>query len=393
MIAAVRVLFSCSIGDGHLLPLVPLAEAFAARGDEVAFATAEAYRERVEASGFTLLRAGYEPAELEELHAPYRAKLEELPFGERRPWAFTWRFGLLSAPAKLPDLLDAAAQWQPDLVVHESADLAAPIVAAAGGIPSAHHGFGRIIPREILELAGRETEALWRTAGVEPEPFAGVYRGAFVDICPPRIQGEAPPAGVRVEPSQPCPPPRNGPKPAWLAELPDRPIVYVTLGTVFNAPEKFRAVLTALAELDCNVVATIGSNRDPSVLGPLPANAVVRQYVPQAEILPHVAVAVGHGGSGSTLGALAHGVPLLLLPAGADQFENAAACRDAGVARVLLPDALDVDGIRAAVEALLSDPSYRAAAEEVAAEIAARPSAPEVAAALSDGAPATRPRS
>ena len=60
---------------------------------------------------------------------------------------------------------------------------------------------------------------------------------------------------------------------------------------------------------------------------------IVERYVPQADVLPLCDVAVGHGGSGSTLGALAHGLPMLLLPHGADQFENAQACAALGVAR------------------------------------------------------------
>jgi UDP:flavonoid glycosyltransferase YjiC (YdhE family) len=388
-----RVLFSCSVGDGHYLPLVPLAQAFRARGATVAFATAATYRDRVESSGFTLLAAGLEPGEVEARFAPDRAELERLPFDERRPWAFTWRFGRLIAPTKLPELLRGIEEWRPDLVVHESADLAAPIAAAAAGVPSVHHSFGRVVPRDILALAARETEPLWRALGLDPEPLCGVYRGGYVDICPPSIQGEAPPDGVPVQPLQPCAPPQDGPPPVWLGRLLDRPIVYATLGTIYNALDTFRVVLAALTDVDCNVVATIGRNRDPAQLEPLPANAVVHRYVPQAELLPHCAVAIGHGGSGSTLGALAHGVPMLLLPSGADQFENAQACAAAGVARVLRPDGLEPAAIRDAVTELLREPSYRAAAERVAAEIARLPSAADLAATLSGGAPAIRPRS
>ena len=348
-----RVLFSCSVGDGHLLPLVPLARAFADRGDDVAFTTAAFYRDRVEADGFRLLPAGLEPAELEALYAPYRERLLELPYGERRPYAFSWRFGRLSAPAKLPALIDAVAAWAPDLVVHEAADLAAPIAAAAAGIASVHHGFGRTVPVAVFESATRETDPLWAAHGLKPEPLGGVYRGTYVAICPPAIQGELPPDGVRVERLRPCPLPSPGAAPGRLAGLPDRPTVYVTLGTVVNTVERFRVVLDGLAELDCNVVATIGRNRDPSALEPVPANAIVQQYVPQAELLPHCGVVVAHGGSGSTLGALAHGVPMLLLPTAADQFENALACRAAGVARVLLPDAVDAAAVRTEVDALL----------------------------------------
>jgi UDP:flavonoid glycosyltransferase YjiC (YdhE family) len=82
---------------------------------------------------------------------------------------------------------------------------------------------------------------------------------------------------------------------------------------------------------------------------------------------------VSHGGSGSVLGALAHGLPMLLLPLGADQPLNAARCAALGAARVL--DALTATPaeIRGAVSALLEDPAPRAAAERLRDEIAALP--------------------
>jgi MGT family glycosyltransferase len=178
-----------------------------------------------------------------------------------------------------------------------------------------------------------------------------------------------------------------------IGQLPDRQAVYVTLGTVFNAIAMFRIVLDALADLDCNVVVTIGRNNAPEELAPIPANAIVERYIPQADLLPYCTVAVGHGGAGSTLGALAHGVPLLFLPQAADQFANAEACLGAGAARVLRPDRLSVETVRAEVTTLLNDPSYGTAARAVAAEIASMPTPAEVAERLTNGASATRPPS
>jgi UDP:flavonoid glycosyltransferase YjiC (YdhE family) len=388
-----KVLFACTAADGHFLPLVPLARAFAARGDDVVFATSSFYAERVESTGFASLPAGLTVDELNRRFAPYRAKLEELPFDERRHFAFSWRFGRISAAAKFAELLGVATDWQPDLIVHESADLAAPIVAAALDVPSAHHSFGRTIPRAVLELAARETETLWRDAGLEQDALGGVYRGVYVNNWPSSLEDEPAPPGVRVEPIRPTSPTASAGPHALVAQLPDRPTVYVTLGTVFNDIATFRIVLEALADFDCNVVVTVGRNNDPKELAPIPANAIVERYIPQADLLPYCTVAVGHGGAGSTLGALAHGVPLLFLPQAADQFANAEACRAADVARVVRPDRLSVQTVRAEITALLDDPSYATAARAVAAEIASMPAPAEVAERLTNGASATRPPS
>lgn len=375
-----RVLFGTTAGHGHLLPLLPLAQAFADAGHDVAFAAAESYRARIEAAGHELLPVGLDLAEVEARFGPYRKRLfAEIPPLERRPFAFRTLFGLVQAPGRLDGLRAAASEWRPDLIVHESGDLAAPIVAALLDIRSAQHAFGRLVPRNAWEAAAEDTAVLWRSVGLEPEPLCGAFRGDYLDVVPESFQADPLPGGVRRLPIRPTFPvdPREQPPP-WLEGLPDRPLVYVTLGTVLNDLERFQLLLGALADLDCTVIATVGRDNDPAALAPLPDNAIVEQYVSQSFILPRADAVVAHGGSGSTLAALAHGLPTLLLPGGADQFDNAGQARSLGVARMLMPDELTADAAREAVVALLEEPSYRSAAQRLAAEIAAMPSPDEV---------------
>lgn len=364
---------------GHFHPLVPLARAFGDAGHDVAFATSASFADRVASAGFELLPAGMDEDELERRHAPYRRQAREIPPDRRRPFAFTSRFALIEAPAKLAALRELVEAWEPDLLVHEAADLAAPIAAASAGVPRANHSFGRIIPRPCLERAAVETERLWNEAGLEAEPLCGSYAGPYVDICPPSFQSEPLPAGSRVQALRPLfPPPRDERPPAWLERLPDRPTVYVTLGTVHNDLAVFRVVLDALADLDCNVVATLGRDNDPTALEPVPSNATVERYVPQSFLLPRCSAVVAHGGSGSILATFAEGLPTLLVPQGADQFDNAGRCAALGAGRVLMPDDLTPEAVRDALLALLEEPSYRASAARLAAEIAALPPPEEV---------------
>ena len=108
-----RVLFSCSASEGHFLPLVPLARAFAERGDDVVFATAAGFAARVGDLGFDVLPAGLDNGQLNEQYAPFRARLAEIPFDDRRPYALTWRFAELDAPAKLDELHARATAGRP----------------------------------------------------------------------------------------------------------------------------------------------------------------------------------------------------------------------------------------------------------------------------------------
>src|SRR6185503_13419353 len=125
--------------------------------------------------------------------------------------------------------------------------------------------------------------------------------------------------------------PGSEPLPSWLAEADDRPLVYVTFGTVFNRDVALLArVVGALALLPVRVVVTVGPGGDPDALGPQPHHVHVARYLPQDEILPLCAAVVSHGGSGTFLAALAAARPQLCLPQAADQFLNAAALERSG---------------------------------------------------------------
>lgn len=370
-----RVLFSCVGGDGHFHPLVPLARAFADNGHEVAFASAPSQRERAESAGFLFHAAGIEPGERHARAGARHAEIFTLPPDERRAFIYPLLFGSIDAPAKLDELRSIVETWTPDLVVHDSCDLAAPLVAAERELPSVHHSFGRMVPPAIIAAAGPVTEPMWRTAGLAPDPYAGMFRGIYVDIAPPSFQTETVPAGVRVERlrSASLDAPSTERAPDWLAHLPEQPTVYVTLGTVHNELSVFRLLLEAFADVDCNVIATVGRHKDPAELGPIPDNARVERYISQALVLPHAAVVATHGGSGSTLAALAHGLPILFVPQAADQFENAAQVQALGAGLQLVPDELTVPAARSALESLLSEASYQERAQQIAAEIAAMP--------------------
>ena len=118
---------------------------------------------------------------------------------------------------------------------------------------------------------------------------------------------------------------------------------------------------------------------------------VKRDAQPQASLLPHCDLVVSHGGSGSVLGALSHGLPSVLIPMGADQPLNGERCARLGVARVL--DAFDVSPVevREAATSVLEDPGYRSNAERLRAEIAALPDPAEAVKLLEGLCQARRP--
>ena len=350
---------------------MPLAHAFAEAGHEVAFTTSPYFQEHVEAAGFSFLPAGIDHAERWARFEPFQAEHLALPLEERRAFLFPHMFGTIEAPAKIEELRELVRAWQPELIVHDSADLAAPVAAEEAGVPSVNHSFGRLVPVDVVAAAAS-------AAGLSTDPLGGMFRGVYVDIAPPSFQTEALPAGARFERLRPVPvePPATERAPEWLDRLPDRPTVYVTLGTVFNDLSVFRVLLDALADVECNVIATVGPRSDPGELAPIPENAHVERYISQSLVLPLASVAVAHGGAGSTLAALAHGLPMLVVPQGADQFENAQQCVAIGVGKLLLPHELTAQAAREAVVSLLEEDQHRESARRIAQEISAMPEPP-----------------
>lgn len=154
-----------------------------------------------------------------------------------------------------------------------------------------------------------------------------------------------------------------------------RPTVYVTLGTIFNAAsgDLFERILAGLGDLDVDVVATVGRGTDPADLGPQPAHVRVERFLPQDEVLPYADLVVSHGGSGSLMATLAHGLPSLLLPLGADQPHNATRAAELNVAATLDPATVRPEEVGALARAVLADRAMRARCEAVADEMRALP--------------------
>jgi len=76
----------------------------------------------------------------------------------------------------------------------------------------------------------------------------------------------------------------------------------------------------------------LGRNNDPADYGPLPSNVRIERYIPQTLVFSRCDLLVCHAGSGSVMAAMTHGLPLVLVPIGADQPPNARRCADLGVA-------------------------------------------------------------
>jgi MGT family glycosyltransferase len=167
--------------------------------------------------------------------------------------------------------------------------------------------------------------------------------------------------------------------PAWVDALPNRPLVYATMGTVFNRmPGVLEAIVAGLRDEPLTLIVTTGRDRDPAEFGPQPAHVHIERYVPQSLLFPRCDLIVTHGGTGTVLTALDHGLPMVLIPIAADQPDNARRCEALGVAQVVSPAERTPEAIRLAVRTVVADAGYRRTAQRLRDEMARLPGPEQV---------------
>jgi UDP:flavonoid glycosyltransferase YjiC (YdhE family) len=281
-------------------------------------------------------------------------------------------FGEIATADMIDDVLACGRELDPDVVLFETYALAGPLAADVLGVPAVHHLISPMLAHEVLELANDAVSPLWRSFERDAPGHAGVYRGVTIEITPPSLEAQTVPSGERLA-MRPTPRPAREPAPS------NPPLVYVTLGTAFANVDIFRVALAGLAAEPVEVLVTVGADQDPAALAPVPANARVERFIPQADLLPRCSAVVHHGGSGTMFGSLAHGLPQVVVPQGADNFINGALIARAGAGLTVGPGEVAPESLRVAVRSVLGEPSYAIAARRIAAEIVALPSPAEVA--------------
>ena len=302
---ALRVLFTTQPGLGHLFPLLPVADGLRSRGHEVAFAASASFGRDVAAAGHTHFAAGLDwtTADMAS-HFPEIASVAPGP--ERYVVARTVVFAGRTAVDAVPDLLAATERWRPDLIVNEAAEYGGAVCAELHGLPHAvvrtDSGSSSYADRHVVNDALSGTR---RHFGLAPDPDVETpFRYLQLSFAPPGLD-ERPQDGAptchRLRPI-PTRTSENSTGPAWLngdGTRGDRPLVYVTLGTVYNSPTLLATILDGLAAEPLDLLVTIGPRADPEQLGPLPSNVRLARWVPQDEVLPHCDAVITHGGYGT----------------------------------------------------------------------------------------------
>ena len=375
-----RLIFSFQPSTAHVNLYLPTVRALAERGHEVLVVTADCFVDRVERAGVSAIAGGLDWTD-HDMNERW-PDFAQVPRDQVAAFFIGTICASRLAPAMAASLDEIIEAFSPDLIVRDVTEFGAVIAAERRGLPTASMGFG-------------PTPGPTRHLGLVAEPLSPMRPGA---AGPPDLMGlvalHFAPESFMADPAQLDdrvhlfrPDVFDGTTPASGAidlgsRSGERPLVYVSLGTVFSTPELFQPILDGLADLAVDVVATTG-RFSPDELD-VPGNAIVERYLPNSQLLPAVDLVVAHGGYTTVMGILGAGKPMVLIPFTADHPANARRCEAMGVAHVLHPDDLMPTTVRAIVANSLADPTCAANAQVVATELAAMPG-PDEAAQLIEG--------
>lgn len=356
---------------GHINPTLPVVAELVRRGHSVTYHTTPAYAEEIAATGARVLLYSGDEAPLAGPPTPVTV-MEQLA---------------RTAVTVLPGVLADLRGTRPELIVHDSLCLWGPVAARELGVPAASSfttfAFNRHVPSPT-----HGSWALLAEAAVRPRNAGGYLKSRWelrrrhdtqavplIDLANIRqplnlvyTSRAFHPDADSFDQSYRFVGPSVGARPADSSFPLDRlrdPVLYASLGTVFKAdPRLLRGFADALAPLAGTVVVSTGQT-DPAALGPLPANVIAQRSVPQPDVLARAALFVTHGGVNSVNEALYAGVPMLVVPQGADQLLVASRIVELEAGLSIRTEDVDVEAVRTLAQRLLDEPRFGAAASSL----------------------------
>lgn len=336
------ILFATWDGGGNLPPALAIATELAARGHEVRFVGHRAQAERVRDAGVDF--------------APYASARD---FDATAGPSLPQLLGTFSDRAQGRDVLAELSGRPADLVVVDCYLFGVMQALRTAGTPYVvlEHSFDGNLRRDL----GGPLALLLRLRGVHPRALVDSGRAVLVPTLA-ALDTDASPGVVHT-----------GPVVSGIQARASEPTVLVSLSTFRfkGLVDTWQRVLDAVDGLPARVIATTGPAVDPAELR-IPTGVEVHRWLPHADVLPQVSVVVGHGGHGTTMTALAHGLPLLVLPVEAktDQPFIGRTVEHVGAGRTLSRRSSPAR-IRAALQELLADGPHRAVAARLGEQIRA----------------------
>ena len=370
-----RVLVINAGSEGHINPTLGVVQELIRRGEEVVYFLSEPFRDLVEPTGAKVIT------------------LDNVKFikafiaGGRSPWA---RVGglLRTADIVIPSLLQQIGEERFDYMIHDSMFGCGRLLAQIINLPainsctsfaSQQNDFDKLqdrltqqFPAEVNDQAIQEFQQLVHKVQTEysvqihsayevfcnPAPMTLVYTSKLFQPDGGSFDETYKFVGPSIVP--------RSQESIDFSNVDKEHLIYISLGTVFNqAADFYKLCFAAFAGTNYSVIMSVGKQTRIEELGDIPANFIVRDYVPQLEILQHAQLFITHGGMNSTNEALYNSVPLIVLPQSADQPVIARRVAETGAGIQLNQESLTADELRGAAERVLKDGSFRKASEAI----------------------------
>lgn len=368
-----RALFVTSPGLGHVFPTVPLAHALRAAGHEVRYATggvslavAEAGMNVVDVTPGLDYLPLYMPADDDGDNPMFAQDPEDELLAKL--------FGRVSG-AMVDGVLAAARSWHPDVLIAAPLQGAGLLAATALGLPYVELPLGSYDSGKSLSTMVRDAmTAHYERHGVTGQPPKTIRLTSILPSLAALL-----PQDKQAKDALPMRyVPYNGTRvlPDWLTHPPERPRIAVTLGSIeaqFGGITMLAPLMVAAGDVDAEFVLTLGGG-DVSLLGPLPGNVRVVDWVPLDALLETCAAVIHHGGTGTMLTAVAAGIPQCVVPRGSYQQTAGEAVPGRGIG--ITADSATLGA--AECQTLLRDETMRDAALDARAELMAMPAPAEL---------------
>lgn len=357
---------------GHTNPSLPLVRALVDRGDDVLYVSTDAFADRIREAG-----ARFRP-----YRNAFLADLRQLP---DRTDALAWLLMRTTGEVLSEELDDFRAE-RPDYVITDSVApwgqwigdaLTVPVVTSVTTFAINRHVLASAFARGTrpksarvflsklrhiarASLLGRRLRWRYgvRGTGIMRLAFGCsdlniLYTSRLFQPCADTFDDRFLFIGPTIRPA--TVEARFGPD-----ELSHDPLIYVSLGTLFNAqPVFYQRCFEAFRDAPVRVLMAIGTAISAGSLGPPPANVIVQASVPQVDVLRGASVFVTHGGMNSVSESLSLGVPMIVIPQMGEQELVARQVEVFGAGLHLHKERVTAPGLLEAVQRLLQDDSFR----------------------------------
>ncbi|WP_088829840.1 macrolide family glycosyltransferase [Paenibacillus tyrfis] len=370
-----RVLFINGGSEGHINPTLGVVQELIRRGEEVVYFIMDQFRDRVEPTGAEVIT--FDGGKF----------VEAFLAGGRSPWG---RVGglLRTADIVIPSVLEQTKGERFDYIIHDSMFGCGRLLAQILDVPAINsctsfaiqqNSFDRMqdhlalhFPVDVNERAQQEFQQLVRSVQAKYKVQLGSAYEVFCNPAPLTIvytSKHFQPGGESFDETYkfvgPSVVPRSDGHFDFSHVDTDR-LIYISFGTVFNqALDFYKLCFAAFAETEYTVILSVGRQTRIAELGDIPANFIVRNYVPQLEVLQRAKLFITHGGMNSTSEGLYYGVPLIVLPQSADQPIIARRVAEIGAGLHLSQEGLTAGGLKEAAERALKDASIRKVCVEI----------------------------